>query len=152
MQVNMGIETDGIHPDCDERHHRVWLNIRINASVGNDLLGGGDRSWLACFFVMMLQDVKGIDNIALMPSQTKEKPRCELPVVLCELRESQTCQIVRVWLSVEPARHDGTAQGRKSRDTKKADAKNPVNNRECLASALADLPLSYPARTRTLND
>ncbi|WP_147871992.1 tyrosine-type recombinase/integrase [Stieleria maiorica] len=32
-------------------------------------------------------------------------------------------------------------------DTKKADAKNPVNNWECLVSALADLPLSYPART-----
>ena len=31
-------------------------------------------------------------------------------------------------------------------DTKKADTKNPVNHWECLASALADLPLSYPAR------
>jgi hypothetical protein len=36
-----------------------------------------------------------------------------------------------------------------SEDTKKADAENPANHWVCLASAVADLPLSYPARTRT---
>ncbi len=36
-----------------------------------------------------------------------------------------------------------------SKDTKKADAENPVNSRVCLASAIAVLPLSYPARART---
>ena len=33
------------------------------------------------------------------------------------------------------------------RDAKKADAENPVNNWECLASALAVLPLSCPTWT-----
>lgn len=33
-------------------------------------------------------------------------------------------------------------------DTKKADAENPEDNWVCLASAVADLPLSSPARTR----
>lgn len=37
-------------------------------------------------------------------------------------------------------------------DTKKADQGNLANNWVCLQLALADLPLSYPARTRTLND
>lgn len=32
-------------------------------------------------------------------------------------------------------------------DTKKADCENPINNWECLASAIGVLPLSYPART-----
>src|SRR6056297_661138 len=36
-----------------------------------------------------------------------------------------------------------------SEDTKKANAENPENNWVCLASAVADLPLNYPARTRT---
>lgn len=39
--------------------------------------------------------------------------------------------------------------GGKSGTQKRADAGNPVNNWECLASALSVLPLSYPARTRT---
>ncbi len=40
-------------------------------------------------------------------------------------------------------------KGRQTTPTKKADAKKPLNNWVCLASALGDLSLSYPARTRT---
>lgn len=36
-----------------------------------------------------------------------------------------------------------------SRDTKKADCENPAINWVCLASALGDLPLSYPASVPT---
>ena len=42
-------------------------------------------------------------------------------------------------------------KGRQSTTKEKADDETPVNNWECLVSALADLPFSYPARTRTLN-
>ncbi|WP_231743729.1 tyrosine-type recombinase/integrase [Stieleria neptunia] len=42
---------------------------------------------------------------------------------------------------------DGAGNPPLNRDTKKADAKKPVNNWVCLASAISVLPLSYPART-----
>ena len=44
------------------------------------------------------------------------------------------------------------AKGGNPETQKKPIEENPVNNWVCLQSALADLPLSYPARTRTLND
>jgi len=39
-----------------------------------------------------------------------------------------------------------------SGDTKKADAENPVNNWDCLASALSVCMYSYPVWTRSIND
>jgi len=82
------------------------------------------------FFVMRLQDVKAIDNIALMPFQTKENPRCELPVVLREsesVKHARSCVYGSLW-SLQGM--TGLPKGGNPETQKKPIEENPVNNWE----------------------